>query len=495
MKQNRREFLIKSGCALSMTALATQMRHFGLMSAMAQEKTVETKNATVPNDYRALVCIFLVGGNDGNNTVIPLHSDANLSNFQTYYGLRNPQNLAFAQNVPLAIQVPRMSNLLYGFHPAFGVGATNNGIYQLWEQNKLAVVANVGTLVKPTVRSQIFDPLHPKPYNMFSHSDQAAQHQTGRSDRQIFNGWGGRLSDLRATVDNPGASIPMITSVAGAQFFTAGQMTVPLAIAPAPVGLDEVLNPQGYDATTDSQSQLAALNALRSQDLSTEIIAAASHITDQAITVNAPLQTYQEVTVPFPSSNIGNQLKQIARLIKKRTELNVNRQIFFCQINGFDTHNLQLPNQSILLAQMSQAMRSFYDEMVVQGLGDKVTQFTLVGFWAHDESCRIGSRSRFGSRLVKLSFRRRRRHHGKRFLRSQHLKRHAFPDARSGRTGRRGFQPRRTRTLDSDRLRRTIRRHSRPLVRSAGSQYGQRLSENRQFYKYESRIYGTGLTN
>ena len=139
-----------------MTALATQMRHFGLMSAMTQPKDDETKNATVPNDYRALVCIFLVGGNDGNNTVIPLHSDANLSNFQTYYALRNPQNLAFAQNVPLAIQVPRMSNLLYGFHPAFGVGNTNNGIYELWSQNKLAVVTNVGTLVKPTVRSQIY---------------------------------------------------------------------------------------------------------------------------------------------------------------------------------------------------------------------------------------------------------------------------------------------------------------------------------------------------
>ena len=380
MKQNRREFLLKSGCALSMTALATQMRHFGLMSAMAQQKNGDTKNANVPNDYRALVCIFLVGGNDGNNTVIPLHSDANLSNFQTYYGLRNPQNLAFAQNVPLAIQVPRMSNLLYGFHPAFGVGNTNNGIHELWSQNKLAVVTNVGTLVKPTVRSQIYDPLHPKPYNMFSHSDQAAQHQIGRSDRQVSNGWGGRLSDLRTTADNPNSAIPMITSVAGAQFFTAGQATVPLAIAPAPIGLNEVLNPQGYDATTDSQAQFAALNALRSQDLNTEIIAAASQITDQAITVNAPLQTYQEVTTPFPGSNIGNQLKQVARLIKKRTELNVNRQIFFCQINGFDTHNLQLPNQSALLAQMSQAMRSFYDEMVVQGLGDKVTQFTLSDF-------------------------------------------------------------------------------------------------------------------
>jgi uncharacterized protein (DUF1501 family) len=376
---NRREFLIKSSCALGMTALATQMRHFGLMSALAQ-KPSDTKISAPPGDYRALVCIFLVGGNDGHNTVIPLHGDANLSNYALYSALRSQQGLAFAQNVPLPFNVPRCGNLTYGFHPAFGVGNTNNGLYELWGQNKLAVVTNVGTLVKPTTKAQVYDFTHPKPYNMFSHSDQAAQQQSGRSDMQVFTGWGGRLSDQRSAADNPASLVPMITSIAGAQLFTAGQTTLPLAIAAAPVGLNQVLNPQGYDASADSQAQLAALNALRAQDLNSELIAAASHITDQAIAVNAPLQTSQEVTVPFPPSNIGNQLKQVARLIKKRGDLSVNRQIFFCQMHGFDTHNLQLPNQSALLAQMSQAMRAFYEEMVVQGLGDKVTQFTLSDF-------------------------------------------------------------------------------------------------------------------
>jgi uncharacterized protein (DUF1501 family) len=380
MKQNRRDFLIKSGCALTMTALATQMRHFGLMSAMAQKVDDETKNESVPSDYRALVCIFLLGGNDGNNTVIPLHSDSSLSNYDLYSTLRGPQGLAFPQNVPLPFNVPRMGNLTYGFHPAFGVGNTNGGLYELWGQNKLAIATNVGTLVRPTTKAQMYDETHPKPYNMYSHSDQAAQHQSGRSDEQIFTGWGGRLSDRRTSADNPNSSIPMITSIAGAQLFTAGQTTLPLAIAGAPVPLNQVLNPQGYDASADSQAQLAALNSLRSQDLNSELIAAASHITNQAITVNASLQTSQEITVPFPNSSIGNQLKQAARMIKKRTDLNVNRQIFFCQINGFDTHNLQLPNQTSLLAQMSQAMRAFYDEMVIQGLGDKVTQFTLSDF-------------------------------------------------------------------------------------------------------------------
>src|SRR5215213_6165806 len=377
MKQNRRDFLIKSGCALTMTALATQMRHFGLMSALAQK--ADTKNAAVPNDYRALVCIFLLGGNDGNNTVIPLHNDANLSNYALYSSLRGPQGLAFAQNVPLPFNVPRMSNLTYGFHPTFGVGA-NNGLYELWGQNKLAIVTNVGTLVRPTTKAQMYDETHPKPYNMFSHSDQAAQHQSGRSDEQVFTGWGGRLSDQRSGVDNPVSLVPMITSIAGAQLFTAGQTTLPLAIAGAPVPLNQVLNPTGYDSSPDSQAQLAAFNSLRTQDLSSELVAAASHITSQAITVNASFQTSQEITVPFPNSSIGNQLKQVARIIKKRGDLNVNRQIFFCQINGFDTHNLQLLTQTNLLAQMSHAMRAFYDEMVVEGLGDKVTQFTLSDF-------------------------------------------------------------------------------------------------------------------
>ena len=378
MKQTRREFFKKTGCALGMTALATQMRHFGLMSAMAQ--SVEQTTSAPPSDYRALVCIYLAGGNDGNNSVIPLHNDQNLSRFADYYALRNPYGLALPQSSLLPFTVPRMNNLTYGLHAAFGVGQDSRGLYELWHLNKMAIVSNVGTLVKPTTKAQMLDFFHPKPYNMFSHSDQTLQHQSGRSDRVVSAGWGGLLSDQRTVPDNPGALVPMITSVAGAQLFTAGVTTLPLAIAPAQVGLNEVLKPLGYDATAPSQAQLAALNALRQQDTSTEIIRAASHVTDQAITVNNSLQSYQEITVPFPSTSIGQQLKQVARMIKKRNDLNVKRQIFFVQLGGFDTHNLQVATHNMLISQTSQAMRAFYDEMVVQGLGDKVTQFTLSDF-------------------------------------------------------------------------------------------------------------------
>lgn len=381
MKQNRREFLIKSGCALSMTALATQMRHFGLMSAMAQEVD-DSKDNVVPSDYRALVCVFLSGGNDGNNTIIPNHNDATISNYTTYFNARNTQGLALAQNTLLPISVPRMGNLSYGLHPSLGTitGGVNNGIHELWGLGKMAIVTNVGTLVAPMTKTQYQNNSVPKPFQLFSHSDQVSQYQGGRSDIESFTGWGGRISDLRTTPDNPSGLIPMITSISGAQLFTAGQTTLPLAISNAGTGLNNVLNPSGYNSSTASQARLSAFNALRGIDLSSQIVAAASNVTNQAMAANAALQTFQEVTATFPNTSIGLQLKQVARLIKKRTDLSVNRQVFFVQIGGFDTHNNQVTGQANLLGQLSQAMRAFYDEMVVQGLSDKVTQFTMADF-------------------------------------------------------------------------------------------------------------------
>lgn len=384
MKQDRRQFLIRSGCTLGMTALATQMRHFGLMSALAQ-KVSDDKESAVPSDYRALVCIFMAGGNDGNNMVIPNHLDATISNYTAYSNARLASGLAIDQSALLSISVPRMNNLAYGLHPGLGpqpAGANivNTGIHDLWALGKLAVVTNVGTLVAPMTRTQYQNNTVQKPFQLFSHSDQVSQYQGGRSDIESFTGWGGRVSDLRTSPDNPNGLIPMITSISGAQLFTAGQTTLPLAIAAAPTGLNQVLNPAGYNGTAASNARLLAFNQLRSQDLSSQIVAAASHVTDQAIAANTVFATFQDVTVAFPNTGIGNQLKQVARVIKKRTDLSVNRQVFFVQLGGFDTHNGQVTNQNNLLVQLSQAMRAFYEEMVVQSLADKVTQFTMADF-------------------------------------------------------------------------------------------------------------------
>jgi uncharacterized protein (DUF1501 family) len=384
MKETRRQFLKKSGCALGMVTLATQMEHFGLMSALAQkvEDSKNDKTAEGGENYKAIVLVFLSGGNDGNNIVIPNHNDATISNYTAYFNARNPQGLAIPQASLLPIDVPLLGGLSYGLHPNFGTvtGGINPGIHPLWATGDMAVVTNVGTLVRPMTRAQYLNNSIQKPYQLFSHSDQVAQAQTSVSNTQAFTGWGGRVSDTLTIPQNPNGLVPMITSIAGAQLFTAGQTTLPMAIAAAPTGLNQVLNPAGFNTTAASIARKNAFNQLRTVDLEANFVAAASHVTDLAIAANDQMQTFQEVTVTFPNTNIGNQLKQVARLIKKRLDLNVNRQIFYCQLGGFDTHNNEIPGQGNLITQLSQAVRAFYDEMVVQGVNDNVTTFTMSDF-------------------------------------------------------------------------------------------------------------------
>ena len=389
--ENRREFLKRSGgCALGMIGLATQMKHFGAMSAIAQKTIDDQPNAA---GYKALVCLFWAGGCDGNNVIIPNHNDSNVSNYAAYSAARSTQGLAIAQSALLPITVPRMSGLTYGLHPNFGpvTNGVNNGIHELWAQGKLAAVVNVGTLVRPLTRAQYQSSAYKKPYQLYSHSDQVTQAQTANSSTEIFTGWGGRMADKMNGADNPAGLVPMITSIAGAQLFTSGNTTLPMAIVGAENdsvtttnNLQTVLNPAGFGTapTGTTLARLNAFNALRTQDLAANYIKAASHVTDLAMEANSALLTSQDTSSEsgFPRTNIGLQLRQVARLIKNRGTLNISRQIFYVQIGGFDTHTNQVNGQGNLITQVSQAMRAFWDEMVAQGVQNDVTLFTMSDF-------------------------------------------------------------------------------------------------------------------
>ncbi len=378
MKESRRDFLKHAGgCALGMVTLATEMQHLGMMSALAQK--VDGKRATAAIDYKALVLIFWNGGNDGNNTIVPLHNDSFMTNYAAYSSAR--YNLTLPQDKLLPISIPKLGGLTYGLHPSLGAvpGEANNGIYELWAQKKIAIVGNCGTLVRPTNKAQFQTASHPKPYQLFSHSDQVAQNQTSISNTQSITGWGGRVSDKLSAASNPSGLVPMVTSIAGAQIFTAGQQTLPLAINDSNVPLASVLNPAGF-GNLGGSARKTGFDLLRSVDLDSEFIAAASHVSDLAMQANAALQSPGDTTVAFPNSSIGRQLRQVARLIKKRGELNVSRQIFFCEIRGFDTHTNQINSQDDLLTQFGQAVRSFYDEMGEQGVQNNVTTFTMSDF-------------------------------------------------------------------------------------------------------------------
>ncbi len=381
MKNNRRTFLKSLGGAVTMSALASEIGYFGSISALAQKGSVK-RPAGTPADYRALVLVYLGGGNDGNNMIVPIHDDQSVSNYAAYSAARSPQGLAIPQASFLPVSVPRIGGLLYGLHPNFGpvTGGVNNGICELWAQGRLAAVTNIGTLVAPMTRAQWQSGSVPRPFQLFSHTDQTAQHYTCRSDSVSLTGWGGRVADKMTSSSNPGALVPFVSSFGGNLLFTIGDSTQPLSLSPAPTPLANVLSLTGYNNTPISNARFAALQAALGFDAGQELIAASSGIHNQALAISQALNASPEVTAAFPNTEIGNQLKQAARMIKTRSILNVTRQVFYCRIDGFDTHTGQLLGQAGLFSQLSQAMRAFYEEMVVQGISDKVTQFTMSDF-------------------------------------------------------------------------------------------------------------------
>ncbi|MFM9903403.1 MAG: DUF1501 domain-containing protein [Pyrinomonadaceae bacterium] len=413
MNETRRDFLKKTGgCALGMVSLATQMHHLGAMTAMAQKVIDSQPLAPEVNDYKALVLVYWQGGQDGNNIVIPFHDDAsdpNVSPWATYNSLRTAQasgGLAFtqAQLAATQITVPNIGSRQYALHPNFDTpGQINRGIHELYGQNKLAIVANVGNLVRPLTKAQYQSASYKKPYQLFSHSDQVTQSQTSRADTQAFTGWGGRLADQVDVQNTNGRLIPMVTSIAGAQLFTNGQITLPLAISQAnntgTNNLTGVLTPAGLSGTNATVlARLSAFNALRGQDLGSNYVAAASHVTDLAMQANTALQSSQDVVTTFPNTGLGLQLKQVARLIRGRTNLQINRQVFYVQIGSHDTHTGQISAQGNLVTQFSQAMRSFWDELgTMPGMQDSVTTFTLSDFGRTLNPAGVGNSSTVGS--------------------------------------------------------------------------------------------------
>jgi uncharacterized protein (DUF1501 family) len=352
-----------------MTALATQIEHFGLISALAGNK-----GEGDGGDYKALICIFLSGGNDGNNTLVPNHSDASISNYGTYSGVRGASGLAIPQANLLPITVPRMGGLTYGLHPNLVELQT------LWNAQKLGIVCNVGTLVQPLTRTTYQNNTVPKPYQLFSHSDQVQQAQTSNSATPASAGWGGRTADLTAGL-NTGAQIPTITSVAGTQIFTAGQVTKPLAVNPAPTALNQLLTLTGFNASAESVARRLAFNQLRTVDLNSNVVKAVHDVTQEAVNASTALNRPDPtLTTTFPNTSLGNQLRQVAKFLAIRNDISINRQIFFCSLGGFDTHSGELASHVTLLTQLSQAMKAFYDETVAQGISDKVTTFTMSDF-------------------------------------------------------------------------------------------------------------------
>jgi uncharacterized protein (DUF1501 family) len=364
MAITRRQFLYRSLGAFGAAMLAVE--RFGLLNALAQA-----------SDYRALVCIFLNGGNDSGNMIIPY------DDYATYESARGPSGLAIPQSSLLRTGVVPTVGVEFGFHPSL------TGLHDLWGQGKLAVVCNVGTLVEPTNRDGYRNRTARVPLNLFSHSDQINQWQTSVSDAASPSGWGGRtadkLGDLNETV------FPPITSTAGTPIFTIGNVERPLAIASAPTRLDAALRLDGFPTPPDNDPRYLEMQRLLLLDQDKTLARGASRVTAEAVAMERAIRlTGDPMVPPFPlnpRTSLGNQLEQISKMISVRNELGLTRQIFFCSIGGFDNHTAQVVGgtpetgtHANLLLQVSNAMKVFYDTTVQLGVSSQVTTFTLSDF-------------------------------------------------------------------------------------------------------------------
>jgi uncharacterized protein (DUF1501 family) len=362
MSHSRRDFLVRTTCAaLGASAIQGTVRQWGLANLLA------TPNTITPN-YRALVCVFLNGGADGNNMVIPTGA----ADYAGYSAARPTLAVPQANILPIN-NPPAMGGMTYGFHPNM------QEMVNLYNVNKLAVVTNVGPLVAPMTQAQYMANSVPKPYSLFSHSDQTQAWQAGRADVKIATGWGGRAADALAPCNGGGTGFPTVTSIAGAATFCIG-LKRPLAIGTGP--LDSILVLNGFNATPESVARRNSMDFLRGIDNTATMIAGASSTTQQAIDISASMVP-QTLTTVFPTTSLGNQLKQVASIIKlnqSSPSINLQRQIFFVSQGGYDTHQDQINDMGGNLIVLSQALNAFYFATIELGLQDKVTTFTLSDF-------------------------------------------------------------------------------------------------------------------
>jgi uncharacterized protein (DUF1501 family) len=362
MAPSRRDFLRTSACALGGVALASTLDSFGIVHALTPQQAT---------DYRALVCIFLNGGNDGNNTVVDLNQ---YSSYSTARGV----DLAIPQ--ANLLQVSPVTGGSYGFHPNLG------GLRDLFNLQKLAVVSNVGPLVEPLTKTTYQNGTGKKPLQLFSHSDQVALFQTAIANVVSQTGWSGRVAD-KVSGFNGSATFPQNISIAGINLLLTGVNTRQLAVADSNTTLANVLQLIMTGTSSEVTSRTTSFNELRNYDRNFTLIKAASDTRTSAMQTDLALSNVSPIiNTPFPnpSTSISRQLLQVARLIKASTDpaagINMKRQIFFCQIGGFDTHSSQIGGQNNLLSQVSAAMRAFYDATVELGVANNVTTFTLSDF-------------------------------------------------------------------------------------------------------------------
>jgi uncharacterized protein (DUF1501 family) len=347
----RRELLRMGARSLGFLAAGGCLGRFSRLYAAASETS----------DYRALVCIFMLGGNDGNNLIVPIKTEK--QSYSDYIRVRG--TIAGLPQNSLGVIATANGKEMYGLH------ARLDRLRDLYNRGKLALVANVGTLVRPISREQ-YQQGAAVPLNLFSHSDQQQQWQMASIPGAPHNGWAGRAADL-VSIHSAPSRFPIGVSTAGNSLFLTGELPE-VSIINGQLGLD------GSDGSIAENARDAAFQQIVKFPTGMALIQKANQVTADGLNaakeLNGALSAGSSLKTPFPSTSLGKQLQQVARVMNVRKELGAQRQIFYVAIGDFDTHTDSMRRQDVLLADLAASMSAFYDATLEMQIERQVVTFT-----------------------------------------------------------------------------------------------------------------------
>lgn len=360
----RRNFLGSTACSTMSTV--------GLLNTLLTLRTINAVAAdTVPANepYKALVCVFLYGGNDSNNLLMPRESSAHAK----YVASRTVLGIPTSGILPL--NALNDNGLQLGLHSAM------TGCRDLFNQGKLALLSNVGTLIAPATLSDYRNGTAAIPENLFSHSDQQMAWQTSASTQNAAytqTGWGARMAE--AIVSTHGrSSVSMLVSLAGNNFFQVGKTMLPFRPGPGGTPTFKL----GQSSRTQDVTRYTAFRSLLNAEYANLMEDAFADLSNKSIieadTINAALQGTSAFNM-IPNSGLGQQLRTVAKLVQAQGPLGMTRQIFFVATGGFDTHGPQIDDHANLLGGVSAAMKGFQDALDSINMGSAVTTFTASDF-------------------------------------------------------------------------------------------------------------------
>ncbi len=347
--------------------------------------------ASGEDDFKALVCVFMYGGNDASNMLVPRDS----SQYDLYQQWRSVLSIPSASLLDL--NATNDDGRDFAMHPSMP------GIAQLFGEQKAAIIQNVGTLYAPATLSDYINGTSAIPPHLFSHNDQQVLWQTNIAGDVAFEqtGWGGRMADMINSSYNQD-NISMLISLDGANFFQTAQTILPFRIGSG--GVSSFYLGDGTSGTSD-ESRNAVFRRLLERQHANLMEQTFADISKRAIRDSDTITDALDGTGAFPEipeTKLGEQLRTVARMIEARSALGMRRQVYFCATGGFDTHGPQLSEHSNLLSNVDGALSGFYRGLEAAGLSTGVTTFTASDFGRTFDSNGRGSDHGWGSHHIVL---------------------------------------------------------------------------------------------